>query len=139
MTQSINEQIGSVSAVKPEFHLCEVGREMFGADFMPASHDTALEQRECRFHGICVTCRPRIAHTPLRVIDSFMFVIANGTWVCSPFVGDDDIDIGADVFPDVLCERAGLNHLRMEESQIAAAFADANDNFLVVVPLASMP
>lgn len=141
MTQSINEQIGAFPAIESESHLIQVGLEMFGADFVPRSYDAALQQRESRLRCVCVNVA--IDVYLVLVLDSFVFRAMYASFdhrlrVCSPFVGHDDIDIGAHVFLDVLCERAGLNIARMEESQIAAALADANDNFLVVV-LASMP
>src|SRR6266853_240642 len=75
MTQSINKQIRTIAAIEPESHFVQVGREMLGADLVPASDDAALEQRESGFDGV-----RRNASTVLisgilfgTVVDGFMF------------------------------------------------------------------
>ena len=54
MAQSINEQIGLLTAIESEAHFIEVGRKMLCTDIMPRSHDAALEKRECGFYGVGV-------------------------------------------------------------------------------------
>src|SRR5260370_41859865 len=51
MTQSINEQIGTLPAIESELHSFEVGRKMFGANSVPRSHDATFEKREGGFDG----------------------------------------------------------------------------------------
>lgn len=55
MPQSIEEQIGTLSAVKAEAHLFEVNGEMFCGNLVPRSSDSALQERECRFDGVRVS------------------------------------------------------------------------------------
>ena len=50
----VAEQIRILAVVKPEAHFIKVGRKMLRGDFMPRSHNAALEQREGRFHGVGV-------------------------------------------------------------------------------------
>src|ERR1700687_3452391 len=54
MTQGINEQIGTLPTIKPEFHLFEIGREMLDADSVPRSGNAAFEERESGFYSIGV-------------------------------------------------------------------------------------
>ncbi len=54
MTQSINEQIGTLPAIESELHFFEVGRKMFGANSVPRSHDATFEKREGGFDGVGV-------------------------------------------------------------------------------------
>src|SRR5260370_33281750 len=54
MTQSINEQIGTLPAIESELHFFEVGRKMFGANSVPRSHDATFEKREGEFDGVGV-------------------------------------------------------------------------------------
>src|SRR5438105_14940849 len=48
----------------------------------------------------------------------------------SELIRDDHIHIAADIFLDVLRKRTALGILSMEETQIAPALPNANDNFL---------
>jgi hypothetical protein len=48
----ITKKIGIFAVVKSEAHFFEVGLEMFCTEFMPATAQPALEQRERRFDGI---------------------------------------------------------------------------------------
>jgi hypothetical protein len=59
MTQSVNEQIGSLPAVKTELHFVQVGLQVFGANLVPGSHNAALQQRERTFHCISVYVSPK--------------------------------------------------------------------------------
>jgi hypothetical protein len=43
-----------------EAHFVKVSGEMLRTDFMPRSNDTALEQRECGFHGVGVDVAMRV-------------------------------------------------------------------------------
>src|SRR6266403_2999809 len=54
VTQSINEQIGTLPAIEAKFHLFKIGREMLCAESVPCPHDAALEKRERRLDSIGV-------------------------------------------------------------------------------------
>ena len=123
MTQGIQEQSRGFSAVEAECHLVQVGREMFDADFVPRSHDAALEQGEGGFHGVCMDVTVNV-DTRL-VFDCFVFRgqsgFLHGTWIRSKFIGHHNFNILTDVFCDVLCQRPRPRIGGMEKSQIAAA------------------
>lgn len=136
MAQRIQEQRVTLAAVEAERHLVQVGREMLCADLVPRSHDAALEQRECRFHRVS-----RDASTVLVsgiflgvMVDGFVSVSTNSRFIGWQFVGDDYVHIGADILLDVLRQRALLGIFGMEESEIAIALTNAdNDLFLDVL------
>jgi hypothetical protein len=50
----VAEKIRVLPVVEPPRHFVEIGREMLSTYPMPRSHDSALEQAECRFR------RPRV-------------------------------------------------------------------------------
>src|SRR5439155_14620580 len=54
MTQGVQEQIGTLSAVETEAHLVQVGGQMLSTDFVPCSNDAPLEQRERRLNSVRV-------------------------------------------------------------------------------------
>jgi len=135
MTQSINEQIGLVAAIESERHFFAVGLKMLGADTMPTSDDAALEKRERGFNGVRVDVA--LGVDAEFVTDSFVPAVLADMLCCAlvsaPIVGVQDVHVLADILADVLFERARLRVFGMEESQIAAALTDADNDFLVVV------
>ena len=58
MAQSINEQIGTLTTVEAKLHFCDISRKMLCADLVPASDDSAFQERECGFNGVSVTRAP---------------------------------------------------------------------------------
>jgi len=58
--ERIAEKIRVFAVVEPEAHFVEVSREMLRRDFMPRSHDTALQEAESRFYGIGVNVSMRV-------------------------------------------------------------------------------
>src|SRR5205807_3296932 len=106
---------------------------MLCTDPMPCSHDSALEKGEGGFHAVCVDIAIHV-HA-ITVQDFLVLVLGHPGLIQSKriggeFIRHDHIHIVADIFLDVLCQCAALGILRMEETQIAAALPDSNDNFL---------
>lgn len=142
MTQSVNEQVGALSTIEAKRHFIQIGREMLRADFMPASHDAALEQRERGFDGVrCDHEAIFVPHILFRsVVDTlpFRLMIPERVVVEDRFVGDDHVY----VFTNVLCECFANGVLRttlaVDEFQIAAALDYADDRGLVIfIPAAN--
>lgn len=106
---------------------------MLGADFMPRSHNTALQKREGRFHGVCVNVADNV--DPVLVPNRPVPLHADsphGVGVSDVLVRDNHVHILADVLTDVLGERRRLGIGSMKESEFAGALADADDNFFVL-------
>src|SRR5579872_5272115 len=119
MTQGIKKQVGILPAIEAKTHLFQVRGEMFGADVVPRSHDAALEQTESGLHSVCVNVAFDI--DPSLVLNLLVRHVgiefdnrANIGW---EFIGNDYVCILADVFLDVLCQRASLHILSAEESE----------------------
>ncbi len=55
--------------------------------------------------------------------------LGDSLWIDRKVVGHYNVNVLRDVLFNVLCQRAGLYILRVEEPQIAAALPDANDDF----------
>lgn len=136
MTQGVQKQGRGLPAVEAEGHFVKVGLEMLRANLVPRSNDAALEQRECGFNGVGVNVT---AHVLFRLVIDRLVLSAmdpsfdHSRWITRQFIGDHDFHIGAHVFLDVLCQRAGLRICRMEESKIAAALPDANYDFFLIL------
>ena len=133
MTQGIDEQIGTIPAIKAEFHLLQIGGEMLCGNLMPRSHDAALEQRERGFDGIGVNVAHNVhAGTVVDFLVVRSLGFPHGSIVRGCVIGEDDFHILRDIFADVLSECSALRVSRVEEAEIAVAFADADDHFFVV-------
>ena len=65
VSKSINENISTTPAIEPERHFFEVGGKMFCRDFMPRSHDAALEQAKCALDGIGVDVAIKVLLFPV--------------------------------------------------------------------------
>lgn len=133
MTESIQEQVGILSAIESECHLIQIGREMLCADLVPCSHDAALQEREGRFD--CVGMNVALNIDAVLVPDGLVFFggdsgFGHGERIGSEFIRNDHINILAHVLTDVLCHGARLRIPSMEETQIAIALADSNNHFL---------
>lgn len=131
MAQGVQEQRGRLPAIEAKRHFVQVGREMFCADLVPASHDAAFEERERRFNGVCVNVangiNARLVFDRLVLCGESSFL--HRTRIRGKFVGDHYLNILADVLSDVLRQRAGLRIRGMEEAQIAAALPNADYDF----------
>ena len=108
---------------------------MLCADAMPRTDDPALEKRERGLDGIGVNRAIRM--NMAAVVDSHVLTLAaddaNSRAVGAKIIGNQDFDILADIFFDVLRQRARLHILSLEEAKFPAALFDANHDFLVLV------
>src|ERR1019366_780778 len=132
MEQSVEEQIGTVSAVEAEAHLVQIGLQMLGAYLVPTSHDAALEQRECGLNSVRVNVGSEANILFPRVIHSLMFVTADSLLIGRKFIGHDHINVAADVLLDVPRQSSGLGILSVEETQIAITLPNPDDHFFRV-------
>lgn len=134
MTQGIQEQIGVLPAIKPEFHLFEIGREMLCADMVPTSHDSTLEKRESIFDGISMDVADHINFGAM--VDGLVLVLVNASLnhclgVANPIIGDDPTHVHTDAIFDVFGERVRFGVLDMVEPNLAAALPDADYDFFI--------
>src|SRR5438552_7223249 len=104
MSQRVNKQVLTLPAIETELHLREIGWKMLCADLVPCSDDTALEQRECVFNSIGVDGAVDVLFQA--VVDREMvlgkFVSCYSSGIGFEVIGNDALDILADVLPDVL-------------------------------------
>ena len=72
MSQRINEQIGTLSAIESERHFFAVGLQMLRANFMPRPNNAALQERESRLDcvGVDVTLHVDSQAVPNRLVPS---------------------------------------------------------------------
>src|SRR5216683_1090136 len=106
---------------------------MFSADFMPRSHDSALEQAESGFHGVCVYVPMSIFP---RVIDGLVKVLLHlveRPRVDSRFVRHNHFYVAPNVGVDNFTHRRGLRILSTNHAQIAVALPDADYNRYVAL------
>lgn len=134
MTQSIQEQIGVLPAIKPEAHLFKVGRKMLCADMVPSAHHAALKERESVFDGVCMNVSYDIDF--FGVIDCPVFGRWNARsfdrgWIGGIVIGKDHVHVFADVFADVLGHCLRLDIIGMEQSKFSIALANPDDDLLV--------
>jgi hypothetical protein len=133
MTQSIDEQIGTLPTIESEAHFFQIGSEMLGTNLVPRPGYSALKQRERGFDSVCVG----VAHNidAFAVSDGFVILdasFADGDRVSRRIIGKNHFHVLGDVLSDVLSESTRLGVMRMEESEIAVALANADYHFLVV-------
>lgn len=130
MTQSIHEQIGILPTIEAEGHFGAVGLQMLRADSMPSSHDAALQERECRFHGVGM--RVSLDVNFQTVADCLVALrisqVLCGASVGIEIIGHENVHILADIFADVARKCAGLNICRMEKAEFSAALSDSDNN-----------
>ena len=137
MTKCIEKQVGILTAIKPERHFIEVGREVLGANLVPCPHDSPLQEREGTFNCVCVNVANRV--DALAVIDGLMPVgeLSECSRISRKVVGHNYVHIFGDVLSDVLCKRPFPSVRCVEESQVAIPLADANYDLLVSSSLPS--
>jgi len=112
--------------VETEAHFVEVSREMLRRDFMPRTHDAALEQGERRFHGVSVNVSVRVFS---RVIDSLMQVLLHlieRVRIDGGFISQNHFHMAANVCVDDVPHSLGFGILSANQPEIAIALTDAN-------------
>src|SRR6266581_4362326 len=130
MTQGIEEQIGTLSAVKAKYHFVQIGLEMLCGDVVPRSHDSTLEKRERGFGGIGVDQTGDIFFLVAdRLVLCPLFFIERERIDCR-FIGDDHFHIFAEMVSKNLAHSLGFDIGCMNQAKLATALTDANDYFL---------
>src|ERR1700733_9193770 len=134
MTQGVQEQSGLVAPIKSERHFFAVGLKMFRTQSVPATHNAALQQRECRLNRICVDVAFCVdaEFVPNRLVPSVFAEMLRRAPVGVEIVGEQDVNVLADILADVLFEGATLNIFGVVESKIAAALTNADNDFFVI-------
>jgi hypothetical protein len=135
MSQGIQKQVGVFPTIETERHLFAVGLEMLGANLVPRSHYSALEQGESGFDsvGVNVALDVDVELVANRLVASLFTKLLCCASVASPIVGIQNFDIFAQVFPNVLFESSALCILGVKEAEIAATLPYADYDFLVIV------
>ena len=101
---------------------------MFRRDFMPRSHNATFEQRESGLDGIGMNVSMCVL---AGMIDRFMhslFQLVQGPRIDSRFVSHNHFDLTANVGVDDLFHRGGLRILGADQSRIAVALANADND-----------
>ena len=126
----------TLAPIEPECHLVQVSREMLGADAMPRSNDSALEQREGGFDG--VGCDHEAIFVPNVhfgfVINRLPFEylgLGKPRIVEHGFVGHDHVHIFADVLLHDISDRLRRSLCHMDELQFAIALDDSDHDFFL--------
>src|SRR5436190_14116120 len=129
MTQSVQEEIRVLPAIEPELHLIQIGREMLRADLVPCSHNATFQEAESVFHGVRVDIASNV--NSVLVTDRLVFVLRYSCLIHCPrvgnqFIGDNHIDIFADILTDVFRQSSMLNIFSMEKPQFAVTLPQSN-------------
>src|SRR5260370_27166008 len=132
MTQGINKQVRVFPAIEAEFHLSKICREMLCADLVPTSNDAALQERECILNSVRVNVSSKSDILFCGMIDGFVFVGSYSFLICRKIIGNDDINIGRNIFFYVLGKRSHSGIFGMEEAHISPTLANTNHTFFVV-------
>jgi hypothetical protein len=135
MTQGVQEQVRILPAIESEGHFLAVGLEMLRTDFVPRSHNAALQERERGLDGIGVNVAFGVDAELVanRFVPSIFPQVFRRAPVCLPIIREKNIDVLADILADILFERSALCIARVEESQVAATLTDSDNDFLVIV------
>jgi hypothetical protein len=113
MTQGINKQVGFVAAIEAERHFLAVGLQMLGAHAMPTADDAALEKRERRLNGVGVDVALGVDAELVAdgLLPSVLAKMLRGAPIPKRIIGEQNVNVFADVLADVLFERAGMERL----------------------------
>ncbi|SRR6266849_6829363 len=106
---------------------------MLRRDFMPRSHYAALEQRESRFHRVCVYVAvgilPRVIYSLVKVL----LHLVECPWIDGGFIRHNHFYVAPDVSIDNFAYCRGLRILSANHAEIAVALPDANYNRYVAL------
>jgi hypothetical protein len=109
---------------------------MLCADLVPASNDSAFQERECGFHSVCMNVPINVNLVPMAngfVLGTFDASANHSFWIGWQFICDHYLNVSTDIFLNVLRQCSGLRILGMEETQITAALPDTNHDLFVIV------
>lgn len=132
MTQGIQEQIGPLAAIESECHLFEVGLEMLRAQLVPATAQTALEQRERGFDAIGVGIS---ADVFLRAVFYNLVFTCEPHATCNPaidwqFIGEEHVYVRSNISSKEFFERSCGHLLGVKQSEFSVPLTDAEDRTL---------
>jgi len=135
--QRIPEQEWVLTVVEAPRHFVKVGRKVLCRDFMPRSHDAALEQAEGRLNRIRMEVSDHILFRAM-VYDA-MFISRNcclsqGRRIGHEIIAHDHVNVGRDVLADVLRQRPRLCVLSVEEPERPTPLTDADHYLFRVLP-----
>lgn len=131
--QSITEQIWVLAIVETETHLVQIGLQMLCTHAMPRSNDAPLKQRKGGFDSVCINVSVNV--DAVLVADCLVLAqdasVLESLWVGPEFIGHNHIYVLRDVFSDVFRQCARLHVRRVEETKLAAALPDADDDLFL--------
>ena len=113
---------------------------MFRRDFMPRSHNAALEQGESRFHGIRVNVAVGVVLGMVNRSVEVLLHLVQRPRIDSRFVSNNHFHMAAEIRIDNLSDGRGCCVFGVNHAEIAVALPDADDNLLIgtVTPLARL-
>lgn len=134
MTESILEQSFGVTAVEPKSHFLAVGLEMFGADFVPCTDNSALQERKGALNGVGMNVSVNVGSE--FVPDSFVFVAPESystsrSTILMEIVGVEKLRINTDVLADEFFESFRRHILRMEKAQFSLSLSNGDYDLFV--------
>jgi len=138
MAQRIHENVCVVSAVKTKGHLLQVSREMFDTDFVPCSHESTFQERECRLDSIGGHIATDVFSRA--VVDSLMLrvVVSGNSEVVEPgFVGHNHVNCGGYVLRNEVIEFFLVKVTGSDETGTASAFLESDNRNFVVNPVST--
>lgn len=143
MSQGVGEKVGILTAIESEGHFGAIGLQMLGAHTMPATHNAALQKREGAFDCVGMRLAAILDVNAQTVPDSLVppvlsQVLCRAT-VLLVVVGEKHVHVLRDILADVLFKGARPCVFGMEKAEIAAALANADDDFFVGVSSCPSP
>src|SRR4029077_7266015 len=119
-------------------HFVQIGLKMLSRNPMPCANNSALEQREVRFHSICMNVSLHI--DPALVLNGFVWNVRHSSFlqrvgISRELIGNEHVNISANILFDVACQCAGLCILSMEEAETATTLPNTYNNFFLILAI----
>ncbi len=135
--ERIAEKIRILAVIKSEAHFVKIGGEMLRVHFMPCPNDAALEQREGRFHGVCVNVAVSVLSGVIdrAMLVSLHFVEREG--IDRRFIRHNHFDVASKVLVNDFPDRCGLGIGGANKSEIPISLSNAN--YYLLATLCSPP
>src|SRR5260370_1573932 len=106
---------------------------MLRRDFMPRSHNAALEQREGGFYGISVNVAMRVLAGMVDSLVKVLLHFVERVRIDGRFIGENHFHVATNVRVDDIPHSLGLGTPCPDQPQIPVALANANDYSLVAL------
>src|SRR6266567_2669979 len=106
---------------------------MLRRDFMPRAHNAALEQRESRFHGVCVHVTVSILAGMIDSLVKVLLHFVESVRINLGFIRHNDFDVATNVCVDDVADSFGLRIASADQTQISVALPDADDYRLLAL------